>query len=323
MFDASRRVVELFLWRWRVGMSVVVAPWIENLRKIRDTVTNRAFACTAKEIQVPMQWRTGIVDANGADGGIDTVHGRNYLKFRTITCTLVARYNPATDSFATVTAALEAVINPGNPLELTFVDDQNRTWYWHVRAQNYDKVHSMKWVGYCEFPIVFAAADPRQRAAIKPGTTLLDDGLFLDDGWNLDEDPDVFDLDTLHQGTNHTITNDGTAADLAPIVSFTGPITGGIYGTWYYADGTYIQWAYGGSVAAGETVTVDAEQLEVASTLTAVDAYHLFYPPGATRNTTAAKGSWGFVDIGTTTFQLAYTAAGAGSSCAIKWWPRK
>jgi len=294
-------------------MSVTGFPWIENLRVITDAVTQRFVNCTAKQIEAGYAWRSGVVDAVGSDGGIDTVPGRNFLKARQISVTLVKVYG-ANETFKTATRDMEMVLNPGNPLTLTFVEDDGRTWFWDVRVLSYDKVHSLTWVGYMEFPITFVAVDPRQRAQFKPGIYLLDDGHFLDDGWTLDIDPDAYSL----SGTtnDHTITNDGTASDEAPIVSLQGPITGPITGTYRYTNGPNISWSYGLSIASGETVTIDASQPEVVSSNPSVDAYHAFTPPTATRG-------WGFIDVGTTHFVLTYQSAVNPASCSISWSPRK
>jgi len=294
-------------------------PWIENLRVITDTVTKRFVNCTAKQIDAGYAWRTGITDATGADGGYDTVPGRNFLKPRQISCTLIKVYDlTVPESFKTATRDMERVLNPGNPLTLTFVEDDGTIWDWDVRVMSYDKAHSMNWKGYMEFPITFIAPDPRQRARYKPGILLLDDGLLLDNGWNLDNDPDIFAITATLQ--NQIIANNGNAPDEAPIVSLQGPLTGPIYVNYY--DGNQspalflFQWKYNLNIAANETVTVDPTQPEVTSSLANVDAYHNFVPPTNTR-------SWGIILVGTTIVQFSCQGFAAPASGAVQWWPRK
>lgn len=304
-------------------------PWLENLRQIKNVTTGKTFACTAKNLHLPYDWRTAITDVPNADGGVDAhVGSPDYLKSRTIDTTLVHAY-AAGESFKTVMTALETVIGRGHPLELTFVENDGTIWLWDVRLAKFDKRHTLDWSYYVEIPLQFIAADPRQRAVVKPGTLLLDNGLFLDatPTWYLDTDPDL----VLLSGTTttHTITNTvGTAPDEAPIVDLSGPITGPVVLSFTADDGSVVSWTYNASVAAGEHVRVDATQPEVTSSNAAINAYANFFlgsyssGPGPTRQP-PNQSSWGRITPGTNTLTLTCGGYSAPASFLTSWAPRK
>lgn len=306
-------------------MSTTGFPWIENLKQIRDVVTNETFVCTAKELDLPYEWRTSIVNAPGREGGFNALSGgRAYLGPRTVAATLIKVYT-GNDTWKSVMHDLESVLNPGNELELTFVEEDGSVWYWfHVLCSRFDKRETLTWRGYCEIPLTFVCPDPRQRAQYKPGVPLLDTGLFLDDptsanAWLLDTDPDAF---PITAGTTpHDITNPSSAADEAPIATLHGPMTialGVTYIYFIYDDqfGNRNYWAYTRNIAAGETVTVDAEQLTVVSSDTTVDAYGSFVVP-------TNQDSWGRIAVGLNHIYVVCATFGAGAAATVGWVPRK
>lgn len=295
-------------------------PVIENLKNIRDTQTNRSFACTAVDIAMPQDWRTAIQPAVTRHGGIDAHAGSNdYLSPRAITTTLVHRYLPG-ETFKTVSFALESVITRGNPLELTFIEEDGTAWLFeNVRLTKYEKKMNKDMAVLCTIPLAFIAPDPRQRALYAPGRLLLDNGLFLNNGFLLNDDPSTFDL-TIGTSTSKDVFNTGSASDDAPIVVFQGTIGGALNFRYYDDAGNVTGWdcapAPGGYVVqAGETLTVDAEQLEVVSSL-GTDPYARFSPlPG--------QEGWGRIASGHNGIYIIYGGVAPPASCTLRWSPRK
>lgn len=289
-------------------------PMIENLKNIRDTVTNKSVAVTSKSLKLPFDWRTAINDAIGVDGGIDSHAGqRDTLKPRTIDAMIVRKYGVG-ESFATVTHDLEVVIGRGNPLELTFAEDTGVIWYWSVRLSRFDKTHAIDFVSSAEFSLQFIAADPRQRAAVKPNAFLLDNGLLLDNGVYFDDDADNVPLTGL--ATSHAINNTiGSASDEAPSLDLFGPMVGPIVVTYADDAGNTLSVQYASNIAAGEHVRIDGAQLEVTSS-TGANAYAAFSLP-------ANQESWGRIAPGQNTVLLTCSSYGANAAFTTSWFPRK
>jgi len=319
-------------FRARRGKGEAV-PVIENLKTITDMQTGKSFTCTAVTIDMPQDWRTAITPALGRHGGVDA-HGlaRDLLNPRTISVTLVHTYGPG-ESYKTVINALEAVITRGNPLELTFVEEDDTAWLFeHVRLSKYDKKMNKDMARLCTIPLVFTAPDPRQRTLYDPGIRLLNTGLYLDNGFYLDDNANTYSL-TGATNTPHYLVNTGTATDEAPIITLVGPITGKVtvayYDEYRTSTGFYLFADYGGmGVRAGETVTVDAEQPEVTSTLDGTTyapagvaipvptAYSRFVP-------FANQEGWGRIAPGNNTVVVQYTSVTSPASASIRWFPRK
>lgn len=289
-------------------------PALETLRQIRDAITGRTFACTAREISLPFEWRTAIIPAATRHGAVDGHAGSNdYLSPRQIAVDLIHVYG-AGESFRTVMRDLELVIGRGNPLELTFVEGDGTPWLWDVRLTKFDKKHARDMAVLATMPLAFVAPDPWQRAQFKPGINRLDDGLLLDNGLYLDEDLDAFALTGAI--TSHAVTNTGSAPDEAPIVRLTGPIVGLANVEFHDDAGNVVGFYYSGGIAAGETVTFDAEQEEVTSTNPAISAYQYF-------RRYDNQDVWGRLAPGANTVYIGCTSVGGSAACVLDWAPRK
>jgi hypothetical protein len=296
-------------------------PALENLKVIRNLTTGKEFACTATDLAMPQDWRTAIAPAVTRHGGVDGHAGSNdYLSPRAISANIIHVYDRAAgETFKTVTYALETVITRGDPLELIFVEEDETAWVFEgARLTKYDKKMNKDMAILALFPLAFTAPDPRQRAQYEVGRLLLNNGLLLDDGHLLNDDPNTFDLSGT-QTIKHFL-NTGPAPDDALVLTLEGPIFGAVSVSYYDDAGNVRGFSYaadqnGWGVQAGEVLTVDGEQLEVVSNIS-TDAYSRFFPfPN--------QEGWGEIASGDNTVIITSAGMGAPASCSLKWFPRK
>jgi len=283
-------------------------------------ITNVSFPCTVKSFSYPLDWKTAIVPTPFGHGGLDAHAGSNdWLQPRTVTIEIVHVYRD-TETYKIVSNNLEAVISQGNPLELTTQEEDQAIWLWSgLRLQKYDKkLTAGDFAHYAIYPLTFIAPDPQQRALAKPGTLVLDNGLYLDDTpvFYLDTDPDNFVLGATSPTSLAINNSTGISPDFAPIIDLFGPITGPIFGQYQDSSGLSPRWTYNASVAAGEQVRIDAVQQDVSSSTIGSAAYQNFTAPFGT-------DLWGIIRPGSLTFTLSYTSAASPANATVGWAPRK
>jgi hypothetical protein len=259
----------------------------------------------------------GTYQALDAPGGIDPMGiYPDSQAFRVMKVQYEHLYAPG-ETFTSVWDTLMLNIGQGNGMQLGIIASDGTTRLIDGKVTELDKKSAIQYQFSVVVPFTLTCPNPLFYSANKPGIQTLDSGLLLDAGWFLDNDPDRFTLTSGNQ--THLVTNTtATAPDESPTVYLVGPISPNSTGYIIIATGRFLPngnqeyVSYHGSVASGETVTIDCANFDVTSSL-GVDAYSLFaWPTG--------QLTWLSVMPGTPVWTI--SSGGGSGSLIISWKPR-
>ncbi len=270
-----------------------------------------------QKLVMPRERRTaGYAVADGSGAVDPRAGGADPLKDCLATLSFEVTYGGTADAYASATAAWDDFIVKcahGRPLTVQLTEsDGSLRFVKGAKVTRWDKATMLQNIGWVAIQCTIWMPDPYPKAQFRPGVRRLDTGNILDSGQFLDVDPDV--VAVTSTAMPHTITNTGSAADEAPVVKLTGPLTAPIYlqNNSIPVGNTIMYHVYGANIASGETVTIDFGTLTVLSSDSRVDAYSNFYVgPGI-----------GFefrIEVGPNNLSLVSSGYGAGAYWGTNW----
>jgi hypothetical protein len=287
------------------------------LSQITNLRTGAQYSCldyggaAIQDLKGAFKFRTPAEDAIDAPGGV-MASIRSLPSMRTFSATIRKKYGGSVGTYIDAWNEIFAVCGLGDDMRFLVIEPDGSSHYFFGRVDQLDFSAGTSNYAFAELPITFICPSPFWRSIAKPGTLLADSGLIADSGLHADADPDNF---TVGSGfTFHTLTNTGSiVADTGPTVYMTGPQTGFCI-VWNNSlpliNGQHWFVYYGRSIAAGETIKIDAGAGDVTSNLSSTDAYSGFqYGTG--------QEYWFMVDKNNNSIQVANGGASTGARVRI------